>query len=120
MDGMVDGLDVVDFPGVDDKDETISGLAELLLSITQVVIFVVEYKYVSRTSVGPMPFCLLYRRAHTTSAEKWLKVLQSKSVPVLVCLTHADKLFAQFMDNEESEIRKRIEEEKKVSFFFVF
>ena len=40
----MDGLDVIDFPGVDDRDETISDLAELLLVIAQVVVFVVDYR----------------------------------------------------------------------------
>ena len=44
MDQRVEGLDVVDFPGVDDRDETIPALAELLLFLAQIVIFVVEYK----------------------------------------------------------------------------
>ena len=44
MDQRVEGLDVVDFPGVDDRDETIPNLAELLLFLAQIVIFVVEYK----------------------------------------------------------------------------
>ena len=44
MDQRVEGLDVVDFPGVDDRDETIPDLAELLLFLAQIVIFVVEYK----------------------------------------------------------------------------
>jgi len=38
------GIDVIDFPGVDDRDETIPELAELLLSLAQIVIFVVDYK----------------------------------------------------------------------------
>ena len=49
LDGRVEGLDVVDFPGVDDRDETIPDLAELLLFLAQIVIFVVEYKYVHCT-----------------------------------------------------------------------
>ena len=40
----VEGLDVVDFPGVDDRDETIPDLAELLLFLAQVVIFIVDYR----------------------------------------------------------------------------
>ena len=44
MDQRVEGLDVVDFPGVDDRDETIPDLAELLLFLAQIIIFVVEYK----------------------------------------------------------------------------
>ena len=35
---------MVDFPGVDDRDETIPDLAELLLFLAQVVIFVVDYR----------------------------------------------------------------------------
>ena len=38
------GIDVIDFPGVDDRDETIPELAELLLSLAQIVVFVVDYK----------------------------------------------------------------------------
>ena len=41
----VEGLDVIDFPGVDDRDETIQDLAELLLALAQVVVFVVDYRY---------------------------------------------------------------------------
>ena len=44
LEGKVDGLDVVDFPGVDDRDESISGLADLLLTLTQITIFVVDYR----------------------------------------------------------------------------
>ncbi len=40
----VDGLDVVDFPGVDDRDESISELANLLLTLAQIIIFVVDYR----------------------------------------------------------------------------
>lgn len=45
LDGKVDGLDVIDFPGVDDKDHTLPELAELLLGLVQVVVFVVDYRY---------------------------------------------------------------------------
>ena len=46
LEQMVEGLDVVDFPGVDDRDETIPDLAELLLFLAQVVIFVVDYRLI--------------------------------------------------------------------------
>ena len=42
----IQGLDVVDFPGVDDMDETIPDLAELLLTLAQIIIFVVDYRYI--------------------------------------------------------------------------
>ena len=45
LDASVEGLDVIDFPGVDDRDETIPDLAELLLALVQVVVFVVDYRY---------------------------------------------------------------------------
>ena len=48
MDGVVDGLDVIDFPGVDDQDDTIPELAELLLVLAQIVVFVVDYRLVTQ------------------------------------------------------------------------
>ena len=42
LDGKVDGLDVIDFPGVDDTDQSIPQLANLLLGLAQAVIFVVD------------------------------------------------------------------------------
>ena len=41
----MEGLNVVDFPGVDDEDDSIGELADLLLTIAQIVIFVVDYRY---------------------------------------------------------------------------
>ena len=40
----IEGMDVIDFPGVDDRDESIPQLAELLLSLTRIVVFVVDYR----------------------------------------------------------------------------
>ena len=45
LEGVIDGMDVIDFPGVDDRDDTIPNLCELLLALAQVVIFVVDYRY---------------------------------------------------------------------------
>ena len=45
-------------------------------------------------------FHLLNRRVHTESAEIWLELLQEKSVPTLVCLTFADKLYAGYMHKD--------------------
>ena len=41
----MDGLDVIDFPGVDDLDESIPDLADLLLNLAQIAVFVVDYRY---------------------------------------------------------------------------
>ena len=42
-------------------------------------------------------FC---RKVHTESAKKWLEKLQEENVPVLVCLTFADKLYAEHMTED--------------------
>ena len=62
-------------------------------------------------------FC---RKAHTESAKKWLEVLEDKSVPVLVCLTYGDKLYAECMEKDGShpdpqKIKLKIAEETEVS-----
>ena len=44
LDEHVEGLDVVDFPGVDDEDDTIPDLADLVVTVAQIVIFVVDYR----------------------------------------------------------------------------
>ena len=36
---------MVDFPGVDDEDDSIGDLADLLLTVAQIVVFVVDYRY---------------------------------------------------------------------------
>ena len=38
-----------------------------------------------------------YRKAHTLSCKKWLDRLQAEKIPFLVCLTYADKLYAEHM-----------------------
>ena len=40
----IKGMDVIDFPGVDDRDKSIPELAELLLSLTRIIVFVVDYR----------------------------------------------------------------------------
>ena len=42
---IVDRLDVIDFPGLDDNDESVPELAQLMLTLSQIIIFVVDYKY---------------------------------------------------------------------------
>ena len=56
----MEGLDVIDFPGVDDRDETIPDLAELLLALVQVVVFVVDYRY----TVVCISMCLICVQLH--------------------------------------------------------
>ena len=45
LEGKVDGLDVIDFPGVDDNDHNLPKLAHLLRTLAQIIIFVVDYRY---------------------------------------------------------------------------
>ena len=64
-------------------------------------------------------FCT-FRKAHTESAKKWLELLEDKSVPVLVCLTYADKLYAECMGKDGShpdpqDMKQKIVEETGVS-----
>ena len=63
---------------------------------------------------------LLFRKAHTESAKKWLELLEEKAVPVLVCLTYADKLYAECMGKDGSHpdpqyMKQKISEETDVS-----
>ena len=44
MDDLVDGLGVIDFPGIDDKDESIYQLSGILLQLAQVIIFLCNYE----------------------------------------------------------------------------
>jgi hypothetical protein len=47
------------------------------------------------------------RRAHTQSTKDWLNILERENVPVLLCLTFADKLFAELMgENGDCDIGK--------------
>ena len=57
---------------------------------------------------------------HTESARKWLEMLEEKSVPVLVCLTFGDKLYAEHIGDDGSYpdprlIKQKMAEEHSVS-----
>lgn len=41
----VENFDVIDFPGVDDQDKNITDLVNLLRTLSQLVVFVVDYRY---------------------------------------------------------------------------
>ena len=42
----------------------------------------------------------LCRKIHSDPAKQWLKELEAEDVPVRVCLTHADRLYAELMGTE--------------------
>ena len=44
LEDTIEGLDVIDFPGIDDSDHTIPELARLLLSLSQIIVFVVDFR----------------------------------------------------------------------------
>jgi hypothetical protein len=60
----------------------------------------------------------LYRRAHTKSTKQWLSILDKENVPVLICLTFADKLFAELMgengDCDAEEVKAGVEKQLNV------
>ncbi len=66
-------------------------------------------------------FCSYFRKVHTESAKKWLERLEGEPVPVLVCLTFADKLYAnECMDVDGShpppeDAKRKIAQELSVS-----
>ena len=64
------------------------------------------------------------QETHTQSAKQWLEMLEDKSVPVLICLTYADKLYAELMGKDGSHpdvshIQQRVSEECSVEFLTV-
>ena len=40
----VNGVDVIDFPGVDDCDDNVQGLCRILFQVVHIVIFLVDYR----------------------------------------------------------------------------
>ena len=60
------------------------------------------------------------RRVHTESAKCWLEYLESEPVQVLVCLTHADWLYVEYMGEDGTHrptdiVRKEIKIQLDVS-----
>ena len=44
LEGMVDGLSIADFPGVDDRDKTVVEISKILLQLSQIVVLVIDYR----------------------------------------------------------------------------
>ena len=63
-----------------------------------------------------------HRKIHCESSKKWLNILQAKKVPVLVCLTHADKLYAEYMTDDgqhpdETFMKEQLPQQLRVSYY---
>ena len=76
---------------------------------------------------------LFVRRAHTQATKDWLNVLEKENVPVLICLSFADKLYAELMGEEvlrdvkdiKTDIQTQLEvrivnEHVKILAFFIY
>ena len=64
------------------------------------------------------------RKVHCESSKKWLGILRAKKVPVLVCLTHADKLYSEYMTKDghhpdEAFIKKQLPQQLRVSHYIL-
>ena len=86
---------MIDFPGVDDDDESVESLTSLLLQLAQIVVLVIDYRYgISLLNVLIGLLIFFTRRCSTVAAKQILEHLDRENVPVYLCLTHADKLYA--------------------------
>ncbi len=68
---------------------------------------------------------IICRKVHTESSKKWLERLQEEKVPVMVCLTFADKLYAEHMTQEgkypdKRFMKKKLGEQLEVSLIIKF
>ena len=65
--------------------------------------------------------CIFFRKAHTKATQDWLHRLAQENVFVLVCLTYADKLYAELMSKDgkhpnHSIAKPELQKQKEVSF----
>ena len=63
--------------------------------------------------------CCNHRKAPSDSSMAWLRVLARAGIPVLVCLTHADKLVAELMPRpgvvpDSTESKTCVEDKRQV------
>lgn len=45
----------------------------------------------------------MFRRASSDPAKEYLKFLKKAEVPVIVCLTHADRLYVEYIDESTNK-----------------
>lgn len=56
------------------------------------------------------------RNATSNSAKAWIRALEQEDIPVLVCLTHADRLYVELTESREptDETQRQIGRELEV------
>ena len=54
-----------------------------------------------------------FRRISTDAAKEWLKFLKKEEVPVIVCLTHADRFYAECIEESEDKNPKPSNDKKR-------
>ena len=64
------------------------------------------------------------RRVHTESVKHWLEHLEKDPVHVLVCLTHADQLYVEYMNEDgthkpSDNVRREIKIQLDVSWNYL-
>ena len=57
---------------------------------------------------------LFSRRVHSNAAAQWLKILEDENVPVLICLSFADKLFSEQMIDGKYPEKNKVKNQLKV------
>lgn len=56
-------------------------------------------------------FC---RRCSTKPVSQWVEILKNSGVPVLICLTHADKLFASICLDDRGELKYSMDDARRL------
>lgn len=121
FEGTVNGLSVVDFPGVDDHDKAVVNISSIFLQLAQIVVLIIDYKYVAFDEsyrvcacMLSLLFYMLYRRIFTQAAMEWIEQLDKSGAPILLCLTHGDKLYADKCINEKGKLLYTDDDAKRV------
>ena len=56
---------------------------------------------------------LYYRRITSDPAKEWLHILKKEDVQVIICLSHADRFYAECIDDCEDKNPKPTEDKKR-------
>lgn len=56
---------------------------------------------------------LYYRRITSDPAKQWLRILKKEDVQVIICLSHADRFYAECIDDCEDKSPKSTEDKER-------